>query len=87
MSVVRENWITTDRVLCSYAATIGGRSYTAQRTHLDTVSVWHGAEKIGVAPNPATWREDAWRIASEHAAKTSGPVDFLRKTGQETEKA
>lgn len=62
-----DQWVCTDKLLCSYATVIRGTTYRAQRTYLNSVEVWCGERRIGVAPSPATWREDSWRIASEHA--------------------
>lgn len=62
-----KNWTCTDNVLCSYRTIINGLEYRAQRTYSDSVSVWYEAEKIGTAPSPRTWREDAWDIAANHS--------------------
>lgn len=62
-------WDCTDNQLCSYEASIDGRKYHAQRTHANTVDIWHGDENIGTAPSPSTWEQDAAKIAVAHALK------------------
>lgn len=66
-------WKCTDRQLCSYVAVVDGLKYHAQRTFLDTVEVWHGGVKIGTAPNPSVWQDDAARLVHAHVANATAP--------------
>lgn len=54
---VMSTWRCIDCLLCRFEMEFAGRIFTAQRTYMDTVSVWLGKEKIGAANNLIEARE------------------------------